>query len=299
VRGRYWYVPFTASLVGLVLSGTRSAWIGMLLGTLVWLVYQRWRLTWRGLGGTVAILAVAAVVVLASPTMFSGKASPPGSSATRQPAGGGAATRPSPAGGVTATPRPATSTGTTESAGSATVSRLAGSNAAVSGSARIARIRAGWHGITESPTTVVVGHGPDADFRYFHDHPINDNQAQVFDNTYVSVWYNFGLLGLLSLLAAMVGLYWRLRSVPARAIILGTAAQIFFFDVWPWPTAIAVFAVGVALGATGSPELAARPLRELIGNRRRPGAPQVTGPQGTGSDTRPALAPVARVRSTG
>jgi O-antigen ligase len=202
-------------------------------------------------------------------------------------------------GSAAATPAPAASTGTKDSAGSATVSRIAGSNAGVSGGARIARIKAGWHGIADSPISLVFGHGPNSEFRYFHDHPINDNQAQVFDNTYVTVWYDFGLLGLLSLLAAMVGLYWRLRSVPARAIILGTAAQIFFFDVWPWPTAIAVFAVGVALGATGSPELAARPLRELIGNRRRPAAPEASGAQGTGSESRPALAPVARVQSTG
>jgi hypothetical protein len=286
VRGRYWYVPFTASLAGLVLSGTRSAWIGMLLGIVVWLVYQRRRLTWRGLGATVSILAVAGAVVLGSPDVFRGKASPPASSA------------PGPAGSAPAAPAPAGPTGAPTSAGSATVSRLAGSTATVSGSARIARIRAGWHGITESPTTVVFGHGPEADFRYFHQTPVNDGQAQVFDNTYVSVWYDFGLLGLLSLLAAMVGLYWRLRSVPARAIILGTAAQIFFFDVWAWPTAIAVFAIGIALGATGSPELAARPLRALIGIRRRPGAPEAASTQGTGTDTRPDLTPVA-IRSAG
>jgi hypothetical protein len=284
VRGRYWYVPFTASLVGLVLSGTRSAWIGMLVGTLVWLVYQRRRLTWRGLGATVAILAVAGAVVLGSPDIFRGKASPPASSAPGQPA----ATAPASPGRTSAP----------TSAGSPTVSRFSGSTAGISGTARIARIKAGWHGITESPVTVVFGHGPEADFRYFGQHPLKDGQAQVFDNTYVSVWYDFGLLGLLSLLAAIVGLYRRLRSVPARAIILGTVAQIFFFDVWTWPTAVAVFAMGIALGATGSPELAARPLRELIGNRRPPAAPEVTEPS-TGNDTRPSLAPVARVHTAG
>jgi hypothetical protein len=288
VRGRYWYVPFTASLIGLVLSGTRSAWIGMLLGTLVWLVYQRRRLTWRGLGATVAILAVAGAVVLGSPDILRGKASPPASSASAQPGGGPTATAPAPTGPTSAP----------TSAGSPTVSRLSGSTAGISGTARIARIKAGWHGITDSPITVVFGHGPEADFRYFGQHPVKDGQAQVFDNTYVSVWYNFGLLGLVSLLAAVVGLYWRLRSVPARAIIAGTVAQIFFFDVWTWPTAVGVFAMGIALGATGNPELAARPLRELVGNRGRPGAPEVTNPS-TGNDTRPSLAPVARVRSAG
>jgi hypothetical protein len=176
---------------------------------------------------------------------------------------------------------------------------VTGSTAGISGSVRIARIKAGWHGITESPITVVFGHGPEADFRYFGQHPINDGQAQVFDNTYVSVWYDYGLLGLLSLLAAIVGLYWRLRSVPARAIILGTAAQIFFFDVWTWPTAVAVFAIGIALGATGRPELAARPLRELIGNRRSPGAPEATRTEGAEPGSRPALTPVARIHSAG
>jgi hypothetical protein len=284
VRGRYWYVPLTASIAGLVLSGTRSAWIGMLLGTLVWLVYQRRRLTWRGLGATAAILAVAAAVVLGSPDLFRGKASPPVAAPSQQAGGSPAPASPAPTGAPT-------------SAGSATVNRLSGSNAGISGSARILRIKAGWHGITESPVTIVFGHGPDAEFRYFHDHPITDKQAQVFDNTYVTVWYDFGLLGLLSLLAALVGLYWRLRSVPARAIILGTAAQIFFFDVWGWPTPIAVFAIGIALGATGSSELAARPLRELIGLRRRPAGTGGSGAEDAGSsDARPALAPVVHIR---
>lgn|GEM_PF-1527051 len=285
VRGRYWYVPFTASLVGLVLSGTRSAWIGMLLGTLLWLVYQRRWLSWRGLGTAVAVLAVAGAVVLGSPDMFRGKASPPASSTVGQPAGGPSATASAPAS--------TGPTGAPTSAGSATVNRFSGSTAGISGTARIARMKAGWRGITESPITIVFGHGPEADFRYFGQHPMGDGQAQVFDNTYVSVWYNFGLLGLLSLLTAIVGLYWRLPSVPARAIIVGTAAQIFFFDVWTWPTAVAVFAMGVALGATRVPELAARPLRELVGDRRRRGAPEAAHPS-TGESTRPTLSPVAR-----
>jgi hypothetical protein len=290
VRGRYWYVPFTASLVGLVLSGTRSAWIGMLLGTLVWLVYQRRRLSWAGLGTAVAVLAVAGAVVLGSPDMFHAKASPPASSSQRQPAAGPSAAAPAPT-----SPGPA---GAPTSAGSATVNRISGSAAGISGTARIARMKAGWHGITESPITIVFGHGPEADFRYFGQHPMADGLAQVFDNTYVSVWYNFGLLGLLSLLAAIVGLYWRLRSVPARAIILGTAAQIFFFDVWTWPTAVAVFAMGIALGATGAPELAARPLRELVGGHRALAAAR-TDPGTAGTATPSALAPVSGARSGG
>jgi hypothetical protein len=267
VRGRLWYVPFTASVVGLVLSGTRSAWIGMLLGVLVWLVYQRRRLSWRGLGAALAILAVAAAMVVGTPDMLPGKHSPPASSATT-------------------------------AAGSATVSRVTGSTAGISGNARVARIKAGLHGITDSPVTIVFGHGPNTNFRYFHDHPIQDGQAQVFDNTYVTVWYDFGLLGLVSLLIGTVGLYWRLRSVAARAIILGTTAQIFFFDVWGWPTAVGVFAMGVALGATGTVELAARPLRELVGHHRRHEAAEVT-PVGTASDRLPSPAGVAPVRYAG
>jgi hypothetical protein len=257
VRGRYWYVPFTASLVGLVLSGTRSAWIGMLIGLLIYLAYQKRRLTLRGLGSAAVIVAVTAIVVLGSPQLVAGRSF--------------------------------------SSGGSATASRVTGSTASASGDAREVRIRLVWKGITTDATTVVFGHGPEAEVRYFKQNVIRDGQAQVFDNTYLSVWYDFGLVGLLSLVALGAGLFWRLRSVPARAIIAGTAVQIFFFDIWLWPSAIAVFAIGIGIGATRSPAVAARPLRELVGNRRPAGGPPPT----VDSDTQSTLAPVGRADSAG
>ncbi len=252
VRGRYWYVPFTASLAGLVLSGTRSAWIGTLIGILVYLVYQRRRFTRHGLAAATAILAATTIVVLTSPDLLA----PFGESGT--------------------------------------AARVTGPQAAASGDARGVRIKLAWAGITEDPATVVFGHGPDGEVRYFKQHVVADGQAQVFDNTYLTVWYEYGIVGLLALLALGIGLFVRLRSVPARAIMLAIAVQIFFFDVWHWPAAIGVFAVGVGLGATGSPALAARPLRELVGSRRAAIDPGTIDP-----DSESTLASAGRVNSAG
>ncbi|MGW4462506.1 O-antigen ligase family protein [Micromonospora sp. NPDC004704] len=250
LRGRYWYVPFTANLVGLVLSGTRSAWVGMFLALVLWLFYEWRKISWRGVATTVAIAVVAFAFVAVRPFPHSSTPSSSSSSSSSPNSS-------------TPTPR---SVDSVRAAGA----RMSDPIGSASANARFTRIGAVWDGITDDWSTVVFGHGPEANVRYLETTGIDDGQAQVFDNTYLSFWYNYGLLGLISLFLVMLGAYLRFRSLPARVLLVGLAAQVFFFDVWLWIGAVAVFLLAVAMGASGNPAWSTKPLRELVPGIPRP-----------------------------
>ncbi|MEV4690759.1 hypothetical protein AB0K27_06485 [Micromonospora echinospora] len=309
LRGRFWYVPVTANLVGLVLSGTRSAWVGTVLALGFWLLLQWRKASWRGLGSAAAITAITWALVAFSPPALL-----PDTTAST-PTGQGAATAnatappPSPAAPAASsaapapespvsTPSPAAPAPPTASSGAPEPSApapaaptgsavdsvdVAGSRISdpASADARFTRMSVVWDGITRDWSTVVFGNGPEANVRFLENVGIGDGQAQVFDNTYLTFWYNFGLIGLACLLALLVLLYRRLRSLPARLLLVGFAAQIFFFDVWLWLGAVAVLLLAVALGAADNPSLSARALP--LPRRRRPGteaaAPAAAGPR--------------------
>ncbi|MFG1719859.1 O-antigen ligase family protein [Micromonospora chalcea] len=307
LRGRFWYVPVTANLVGLVLSGTRSAWVGTVLALGLWLFLQWRKVSWRGLGSAAAIAAITWALVAFSPPALL-----PDTTAST-PAGQGTATAaapsPSPAAPVASsaapapespasTPSPAAPAPPTASSGAPEPSApapaaptgsavdsvdVAGSRISdpASADARFTRMSVVWDGITHDWSTVVFGNGPEANVRFLENVGIGDGQAQVFDNTYLTFWYNFGLIGLACLLALLVLLYRRLRSLPARLLLVGFAAQIFFFDVWLWLGAVAVLLLAVALGAADNPSLSARALP--LPRRWRPGteaaAPAAAGPR--------------------
>ncbi|MEK8107835.1 hypothetical protein NKG94_27600 [Micromonospora sp. M12] len=74
----------------------------------------------------------------------------------------------------------------------------------------------------------MFGNGPESNVRYLENVSIGDGEAQVFDNTYLTFWFNYGLIGLASLLSLVAVLWWRLRSVAARTLMVGLAAQVFF-----------------------------------------------------------------------
>ncbi|SCG61693.1 O-Antigen ligase [Micromonospora humi] len=306
VRGRFWYVPVAANLAGLVLSGTRSAWVGMILALGLWLLLQWRKATWRGLGGALAVAAVAGALVAVDPSGLlptatdptstaqstatpdapapsppapaSGPAAPPSSPAV--PASSPAAPASSPAVPASSPAVPASSPAVPASSPAAPASSpavpasspaaptagspdsvdVAGSRISdpASADARFTRISVVWAGITHDWSTVVFGNGPEANVRYLENVGIGDGQAQVFDNTYLTFWYNFGLIGLVCLLAMLVLLYRHLRSLPARLLLVAFAAQIFFFDVWLWLGAVAVLLLAVALGAADDRSLSAR-----------------------------------------
>ncbi|MFD6713919.1 O-antigen ligase family protein [Micromonospora chalcea] len=307
LRGRFWYVPVAANLVGLVLSGTRSAWVGTVLALGLWLFLQWRKVSWRGLGSAAAIAAITWALVAFSPPALlpdttastptgqgtATAAVPPPSPAapvasSAAPAPESPASTPSPAAPAPPTassvapepsaPAPAAPTGSAVDSVDVAGSRISDP---ASADARFTRMSVVWDGITRDWSTVVFGNGPEANVRFLENVGIGDGQAQVFDNTYLTFWYNFGLIGLACLLALLVLLYRRLRSLPARLLLVGFAAQIFFFDVWLWLGAVAVLLLAVALGAADNPSLSARALP--LPRRRRPGTeaavPAAAGPR--------------------
>ncbi|MFD6661360.1 O-antigen ligase family protein [Micromonospora chalcea] len=307
LRGRFWYVPVAANLVGLVLSGTRSAWVGTVLALGLWLFLQWRKVSWRGLGSAAAIAAITWALVAFSPPALlpdttastptgqgtATAAVPPPSPAapvasSAAPAPESPASTPSPAAPAPSTassvapepsaPAPAAPTGSAVDSVDVAGSRISDP---ASADARFTRMSVVWDGITRDWSTVVFGNGPEANVRFLENVGIGDGQAQVFDNTYLTFWYNFGLIGLACLLALLVLLYRRLRSLPARLLLVGFAAQIFFFDVWLWLGAVAVLLLAVALGAADNPSLSARALP--LPRRRRPGTeaavPAAAGPR--------------------
>ncbi|MFJ1539402.1 hypothetical protein ACIODS_12735 [Micromonospora chalcea] len=308
LRGRFWYVPVTANLVGLVLSGTRSAWVGTILALGFWLFLQWRKVSWRGLGTAAVIAAVTWTLVAVSPPALQpdttaagptpspaaptpGPAAPAASSAAPVPETPAATPRPATLSPAAPAP-PAASSGAPEPGAPAPAAPTASAVDSVdvagsrisdpaSADARFTRMSVVWDGITRDWSTVVFGNGPEANVRFLENVGIGDGQAQVFDNTYLTFWYNFGLIGLACLLALLVLLYRHLRSLPARLLLVGFAAQIFFFDVWLWLGAVAVLLLAVALGAADNPTLSARALP--VPRRRRPGAeaaaPAVAGPR--------------------
>ncbi|MEU2611312.1 O-antigen ligase family protein [Micromonospora sp. NPDC007271] len=280
IRGRFWYVPVTANLVGLVLSGTRSAWVGMLLALGFWLFFQWRKVSWRGVGSGIAVAAIAYALVAVNPPALLPTASGPeptstGASTSADPAPGLAdpapgSTSPAPSAvdpaPSAADPAPSaadSAPGSADPTPSATIDSVdvAGSRISdpASADARFTRIRVIWDGITRDWSTIIFGNGPEANVRYLEHVGIGDGQAEVFDNTYLTFWYNFGLVGLACLVSLVAVLYRRLRSIPARLLLVGIAAQIFFFDVWLWLGAVAVFLLAIALGAADNPSLSARP----------------------------------------
>ncbi|MGC4776995.1 hypothetical protein [Micromonospora chalcea] len=316
LRGRFWYVPVTANLVGLVLSGTRSAWVGTLLALGFWLFLQWRKVSWRGLGTAAAIAVVTWTLVAvslpalrpdttaaaptpgaappgaAAPAASSAAAAPESPAATPSPATPSPATpspatpspaAPAPPAASSVAPEPSTPTPAAPTASTVDSVDVAGSRISdpASADARFTRMSVVWDGITSDWSTVVFGNGPEANVRFLENVGIGDGQAQVFDNTYLTFWYNFGLIGLACLLALLVLLYRHLRSLPARLLLVGFAAQIFFFDVWLWLGAVAVLLLAVALGAADNPSLSARALP--VPRRRQPGAeaaaPAAAGPR--------------------
>ncbi|WDP99483.1 O-antigen ligase family protein [Micromonospora chalcea] len=333
LRGRFWYVPVTANLVGLVLSGTRSAWVGTVLALGLWLFFQWRKVSWRGLGAAAAVAAVTFTLVAvnppalrpdtttaaptpspAAPAASSAAPAPESPAATPSPAAPSPAApspaapspaAPAPPAASSLPPEPVAPTSAAPTASAVDSVDVAGSRISdpASADARFTRMSVVWDGITRDWSTVVFGNGPEANVRFLENVGIGDGQAQVFDNTYLTFWYNFGLIGLACLLALLVLLYRHLRSLPARLLLVGFAAQIFFFDVWLWLGAVAVLLLAVALGAADNPSLSARSLP--VPRRRQPGAqaaaPAAAGPRqpAAGAAAGSGSAPAARPGSAG
>jgi hypothetical protein len=216
LRFRLWQVPFAANAVGLVLSGSRSAWIGAVCALALWYLVQPHKVTRRGvvtLGGLVLVGGLLAVA---------------GPAPVRDAVG-------------------------------IVRDRLTDLTGQSSATARFTRVEEAWAGITESPRTLLFGRGPEAHVRFFQEIGISDGLAQAFDNSYLTMWYDHGLLGLAALLGLLAAAFVWTRSLPARLLLAGFAVQIWFFDCYLWPAAVAVPLLALGLATAARPQTAALP----------------------------------------
>ncbi|GAA0402904.1 O-antigen ligase family protein [Micromonospora gifhornensis] len=218
LRGRMWQVPFAASAIGLLLSGSRSAWIGMAFALVVWYLGQERKVTRRGLT-IVFAFAVAGTALLV--------------------------VRPGPVRGAL----------------DILTARLSNVSGSSSATARYSRYDVAWSGLSERVDTLLFGLGPEAHVRFFQQVGIGDHLAQTFDNSYLTLWYDFGLITVAAFVALLIALFATSRSLAARLLVVGIAAQIFFFDVYLWPCAVAVLilAAGLATAERSASAAAARP----------------------------------------
>ncbi|MFK3981411.1 O-antigen ligase family protein [Micromonospora sp. NPDC050397] len=213
MRGRLWQIPFAAGAIGLLLSGSRSAWIGTACALAIWYLALERKFTRRGVLTALSFVAVGGGLVFFGPKPI-------------------------------------------QDAVTILRDRLTNLTGSSSATARYRRTGEAWSGVWHDLGTVLSGHGPEAHVRFFQQFSVGDGLAPTFDNTYLTLWYDFGLVALLVLVALMVLPLFRFRSLAARMIILGFAVQIWFFDVYLWPAAAAtlILAAGIAVADSAAPK---------------------------------------------
>lgn len=108
------------------------------------------------------------------------------------------------------------------------------------------RFSVAWNLITESPGTVFAGHGPGYSVTYLSTVDVGFTNAYTFDNTYLSVWVDFGLLALVPLIASLL-IAFTLASLPGRCLLALVATEAMFFDITSWPAILLVAALGAAM----------------------------------------------------
>lgn len=101
----------------------------------------------------------------------------------------------------------------------------------ISTSAREVRIQYAINAITQDPARLIVGNGPWSVGTFFESTSIGDTQAIVFDNSYLTIWYEYGLIGLACLFIPAIWAICSPRfSRAGRVAMLAILANIAFFD---------------------------------------------------------------------
>jgi hypothetical protein len=128
----------------------------------------------------------------------------------------------------------------------------------VSGVARSLRAETATARIFESFETIALGHGALADIRYITSFGLRDSEASTFDNFYLSLWHNFGLLALLPLIVILFVAF-RSGTNGSRMVLVIFASMLFFVDITGWPSLIAIgaLAAGIAQLDVGTEKLSA------------------------------------------
>lgn len=214
LRPQRWRWLLAAALLGLVLSGARSAWIGTAAALIVLLLLHRPKITFWGGYSALLITSVTVLAMIFYPQAINELVS-------------------------------------------SAVGRLENLTESSSALARNLRVDIAWIQITDTQDTWWWGLGPGALVAYFTVAKVGDNLAATFDNSYLSMWYEYGIISLVAF--CIVGLCAILRKGDSagRVLMLAVAAQIVFFDFYQWPLMIGAVALAGGLRATSSPGAAA------------------------------------------
>lgn len=131
--------------------------------------------------------------------------------------------------------------------------RLSGGTAQASNTIRTTRLRIGWNAARRDLGTTIFGHGPHAAAYYWRDaEPLNDGGRNTFDNAWLTFLYDYGLLGVAVIaggaLLALAHINWG-----GRIILAGLLANAWLFDVLVWPPMFALLALAVGVGRLDPP----------------------------------------------
>lgn len=203
LKPKWWKILLAAALVGLILSGARSAWIGAGIALFILLLIRRPKINFWGLYSGLLGSCLVVLAILLYPHAVNEVAA----------------------------------------AFTGRLDNLAESSSAL---ARNLRVDLAWRQITDTEDTWWWGLGPGALVLYFTVTKVGDNLAATFDNSYLSMWYEYGVIPLA--VFSIVGLVAILRkgATTGRLLMLAVIAQIYFFDFYQWPLMIG--AIGLAAG---------------------------------------------------
>lgn len=113
--------------------------------------------------------------------------------------------------------------------------------------AREARARLAVESIASGPQTLLVGHGPGAAQNFWiRTGNLGDTGAATFDSSYLTLAYDYGVLGggLLSLALLLFALL--PGQAVGRIVVVGLGVSLYTFDWAGWPSVVALIAIGIA-----------------------------------------------------
>jgi O-antigen ligase len=125
------------------------------------------------------------------------------------------------------------------------------------------RYRIAWSIITETPRDMFFGHGAGYDTRYLTTTDTGFSTSLTFDNTYLSLWINYGIFGLaVVVVAGLVAL--RAASLPGRILIGIIGIEALFFEITSWPAVLMLLALGFGLARGSDIRLKREPSEEAL-----------------------------------
>lgn len=222
IRPAMWQLFYFANLLSVILSGTRSAWIGVVVLSALAFTLRNRGLA-KGRGSMKRVLGAMAVALVLSLLVAPGIFDPLVSSVN---------------------------------------DRVAGPQAAVGVEARSERIRIGLEQISESggpaygadPWVMLFGFGPGAAHDFWQTaSPIDDGGARTFDNTYLTTLFDFGVFGL-GVLLGLAGVLMARLSWTGRLLLVGLLWGAWSYDVFSWPVPLVLVGLAAGLGSIHSPK---------------------------------------------